>query len=252
MNKINLVTKTKIVSSLLLAFIFVAFNQCVIDEMQVTKVETPPLQNEMPKDEIHGGGSAVGDVVGGGNSASQVEFSEQGATVVARTSSLVGIKDFEQIHRTMSVVTGINPQDHNAIRNAYSDLSTQLPSANDVKQFSSSIQLAIFKLGSEYCDEMVDNGTYRNAVFVSINLGQSPNQVLNNDTGKLNLINDILNRFWGNNVQDAAVLANARTELLALTNQLLQGENRGSANTTRDVAKGVCASVIGTPQITML
>lgn len=234
-----------------LALIFFTFTQCV-EEMEVEKVEVVPVV--MPDDPNHNGGgsgdSGLGDVTGGGSIIS--EFNENGATEVARTSTSIGIKDFEQIHKTMSVLTGINPANERDVRDVYGELSTQLPNENDVKQFNNSIQFAIFKLGSAYCDVMLDDSNYYNAVFTSINVGSSPNQVLNNQAGKLNLVNDLINRFWGAGVQDAAIVSQTQTDLVALLDDLLTGEDLGRGATTRKVAKGVCASLIATPPVIML
>ncbi len=227
-----------------LVMIFFTFTQCV-NSLDVREVSVPDSPVPVDGGNINPGNDNEGDSIIG-------EFAERGATDVAVAVADVGIKDFEQIYRSMQVVTGINPANHSSIRNTYGDLSTQLPNENSVKQFNSSIQFAIFKLGSEFCDVMMNNADYYNPIFTTINMGQTPNQVLNNNTGKNALAQDLLNHFWGENVQDANFIEQTKAELVLLINDLLAGENMTSSATTRKIAKGVCASVISTPQITML
>lgn len=231
--------KTKISITVSLVSILFVFTQCV-KQTEINKVSFDPVDVVDPH-----GGDPVTDGVDGGSITG--EFSEQGATEVAKSVTSVGIKDFEQIYRSMAAVTGINPADERDIRDAYEDLSSQLPNDNSIKTFSSSTQFAIFKLGSEFCDTMVDNGTYRNAAFPTANMGAG----LNNASSKGQLVDDLMNRFWGVGVQDAQLVADTRMELLSLVDELQSGETL-NATTTRNVAKGVCSSLLITPPITMI
>ena len=242
--------KSKIaIVSILLGVAF-TFTQCV-EKTAVQEVEFNPQVVVDPHDDGTGGSTqAVTEGVDGGSITG--EFSETGATEVARSVTSVGVKNFEQIYLSMSVVSGINPKDENQISNTYNDLSTQLPNENDVKQFGSSTQFAIFKLGSEFCDVMLENQNYYNSVFTSLNVASSPNTVLSNDTQKSRLVDDLINRFWGAGVQDNLMVSQTKADLLTLMDDLLQGENLGSGTTTRKVAKGLCASLIITPPITMI
>ncbi len=241
-NKVTL----KVSSVLALLLVFVTFTQCVetleVQEVEVVKKDKPVV----PDDEIHKG---IAPIPTEGSVSN--EFVETGATEVARAVSSVGIKDFEQIYRSMSVLTGVDPANHNSIRSAYGDLNTQLPNENSVKQFNSENQFDFFKLGSEFCDVMMNDANYYNPIFDSVNMGQSPNQALN-AAGKAALVQDLMDHFWGVGVQDATMMAQSKLDLVVLIDDLLVGENLGSAATTRKVAKGVCASIIATPQITML
>lgn len=205
----------------------------------------------MPDDQYHNGiyeNPDIGNVVGG-NSSVIGDFQEAGATDVAIAISDVGLKDFEQIYMTMSVLTGIDPNSESGIRNAYADLTTALPNDSSVKRFNSNIQFSIFKLATEYCNVMLNNSNYYNAVFKSLNIDQG---IKTNDALKSAAINDLIDRFWGGSaVQEATLLTTSRSELKILLDELYADETN-SATATRKVVKGVCAAMLSTPQVTML
>lgn len=238
--------QTKILTIGSLISLMFIFTQCIQPEgLNDAEVIT---SGGMPNDEIHSGIDNIGNVIGGGSSTID-EFSERGATAVATSITDVGIKDFEQIHMSMSVLTGINPSNENSIRNAYEDLKTSLPNDHSVKMFNSTIQFSIFKLATEYCNVMLDNANYYNTVFTSVNMTEG----IKNDVSRQDaVINDLINRFWGGaQVQDAALLTATRADLKALLGELIADEdNNGAAS--RKVAKGLCAAMLSTPQVTML
>jgi len=161
----------------------------------------------------------------------------------------VGIKNFEQINETMAALTGVDPM-RNSIRNTYRDLETQLPTGNNLKSFLAANQVAITKLGAEYCDELVDSGTLRGNVWPGFNFGSTPNQVLSNNTQKNNLINQTLNRFWGTGL--GGDRSSSQLEMLSLTNELLNGENLNSNATTRTIVKGLCTAALASAPVSMM
>ena len=254
--KDNLKHISKFASIFALLMIFISFTQCV-EELEVEQVE---YNIQMPDDENHGGGGDSGGGSGGTgivgiNQGISDDFNETGATEVAKTSTNLGVKDFEQIYKTMMVLTGVNPYDGagntQPIRDIYAELSAQMPTDNDVKLFNSSAQFAIFKLGSVYCDVMLDDSKYYNSIFTSLNIAQAPNQILNNEIGKTALVNDLMNQFWGVGVQDESIVTQTRADLVALVTDLLEGESMSNGGNSRKVAKGVCASLIVTPPVIM-
>lgn len=161
----------------------------------------------------------------------------------------VGIKNFEQINETMAALTGVNPMT-NSVRNTFNDLETQLPTGNNLKSFLAANQVAITKLAAEYCDELVDDGALRASVWPGFNFGNTPNQVLSNNTQKVNLINQTLNRFWGSGL--GGDRSSSQLEMLSLTNELLNGENLGSSTTTRTTIKGLCTAALASAPVSMM
>lgn len=232
----------KLVSFLMITTMLVFFNQCVVQEYDLGQTGTSS-QGVVEEEE-----DVVVDVPVGGSG----EFTETGATEVARTVTSVGVKDFEEVYYTMSVVTGIDPRDEGGIRNLFSDLRTQLPFDASIKQYTTANQIAIIKLGSEYCHLLFSRSQYYNNFFNNFDIGQSPNQVLMNEDQKQLLITEFINKFWGQDTQPINVENMARTELSLLIDDLLVGENLGSSGTTRTVAKGVCTTLIASAPLVLL
>lgn len=233
----------KFISFLMITSMLVFFNQCVVQEFD-TGVSGTSTQDV-------GGGAEDNtpvDVPVGGSG----EFTETGATEVAKAISSVGTKDFEEIYYTMSVVTGIDPRDEGSIRNLYNDLRTQLPFDSSIKIYTTANQIAIIKLGSEYCHQLFNQSEYYNNFFQNFNVAQNPNQGLSNETSKQVMISDFINRFWGQDTQPDNVENVARQELSILIDELLVGENMNSTTTTRTIAKGVCTSLIASAPLVLL
>lgn len=68
----------------------------------------------------------------------------------------VGVRTFSQVHDTMAALTGISQTD-NDIRNRYDMLRDQLPPTADALGFGSAQQIAIQRLATTYCGEVVGN-----------------------------------------------------------------------------------------------
>lgn len=161
----------------------------------------------------------------------------------------IGIKNFEQINETMSVLTGVSTG-ANAINNTYNELEVQLPTSNSIKSFLSANQVAITKLAAEYCDQLVNSGPLRGAVWPGFNFGGTPNQELNNDAKRSAIINQTLDKFWGPSV--GGNRTTSQLEMLSLVNDLLAGENLNSATTTQTTLKGVCTAALASAQVTFM
>ena len=236
----------KFISFLMITSMLVFFNQCVVQEYEMGATGTTN-QDVGGGDDYHSDDDVVDIPVGGSG-----EFSETGATEVARTVTSVGTNDFEEIYYTMSTVTGINPADESSIRNLYQDLKTQLPFDASIKIYTTANQIAIIKLGAEYCHQLFNRSQYYNNFFTNFNIGQNPNQVLSDENSKQVMITDFINKFWGQDTQPQNVEDVARQELSILIDDLLVGENMNSTTTTRTVAKGVCTSLIASAPLVLL
>lgn len=242
--KINFQSKAfwKIVSTTMLITIFFTFNQCVVQQYNA-----PVTTNSEMTD------SGLGDpVINSGTppSGGSGEFEETGATEVARLTTDVGLKDFEEIYMSMSVLTAIDVGNESSIRSLYNNLNSQLPTDNSVKNFMTSQQIAIVKLSGEFCHRVFSNNNYYNSFFANFNISQTPAQGLD-VTGKEIMVNDFISRFWGFNVQPIGVENEARSEMNILIDELLVGENMNSTATTRKIAKGVCTAMLASAPVTM-
>lgn len=160
----------------------------------------------------------------------------------------VGVKNFEQINMTMSLLTGVPTTDAN-ILTVFNDITIQLPSDNSVKSFLPSMQVAITKLAAEYCDRAVETDAYRKVIWTTIDFNQSPSQTLT-PTNKISLINQSVDRFFG--PIDASAMNSAKSELLALYDTLINGESLTSNLTTKKVVKGICVASLSSAYVTLL
>lgn len=245
--KINLNNKFvwKFGSTIMLVVVFLTFNQCVVQQYNapVSKVDSNVSHDDVTGDPVINSGTPP---VGGTG-----EFAETGATEVARLVSDVGIKDFEQILYSMEVLTGVQASSGSPVLNLYNTLNSQLPTDNSVKNFMTSQQIAIIKLSGEFCHRLFEDASLYNSFFTNFNITQNPNQALASQNGKLSMINDFIDRFWGVNVQPQGLEDEARVEMTAMIEDLLIGENMNSTTTTRKVAKGVCTAMLSSAPVTM-
>lgn len=167
--------------------------------------------------------------------------------IIQAMNVATGIKDYEQINMTMSVLTGVDP---NSVSGAFNQASSSLPTENDSKQFSSSNQVAITKMAAEYCNSLIGNNTLRTAFYPDYNFNMKPKEGLTQENRDF-IIEQTLTKFWGEVATDDEK-AQAHEELNVLIDELLENENMDSTATNQNVIKGVCTVVLSTPQVTLL
>ena len=238
-------TKFKmIVSTSLMMGILFAFNQCVVKQTRSSRSKLSSSSTAVP--------APTGDAVDTDlpkNLPPGVDMPPMNSPVPEDLNSIeVGVKNFEQINSTMSALTGV-PVTNSAVVSVYNDISIQLPSSNNVKNFLPSMQVAITKLATEYCDQTVETDAYRIAIWTSINFSQTPTQTLT-ATNKATMINQTVSRFLG--PVDQATIDQTKTELLSLYDTLIAGESLTSNLTTKKVVKGICVATLSSAYVTLL
>ena len=169
--------------------------------------------------------------------------------IVAQTVD-VGVKNYEQILNTMAVLTGVSLEDRD-IRNTYADVKDQLPTSNDIKSFQSANQVAILKLASEFCNELVNSGELRSNIWPDFNFGERPSRELDLD-GRSYIIERSIDHFWMISEEEFSIKLSAQAELSSLITDLLAEEEQDSSAVTRDIVKGVCISTLGSIHAVML
>lgn len=70
-------------------------------------------------------------------------------------ASDIGVRTFEEINATMSLVSGI-PVTNTAVNNTYTTYQQQLPAIENISAFLSSHQMAVAQLAMTYCNEAVN------------------------------------------------------------------------------------------------
>lgn len=160
----------------------------------------------------------------------------------------IGVKTFEEIYQTFSAVTGV-PENQGNVLGVYRNVVDSLPTSSDVKGFLPANQVAIAKLASEFCTQLVDTNNGNRA---GIWPGAEYNQTLANfNVGRrMTIIQNMLDAFWGMDVVSDAERAMAEDELLNLMDLLDDNETNTSAN-TRKVIKGACTVALSSAYVVM-
>lgn len=236
----------KTLSVLMLGIIFFTFNQCVVQQYDAPVITKSGVDvNDFHSDPVINSGT----LPEGGSG----EFEETGGTEVSRLMTDVGIKDFESIYVTYQVLTGIEGSQDSTVRNKYNVLRSQLPTDSSIKNFLTANQIAIIKLSSEFCDRLFNSNNYYSGFFNNFDISKGPDSSLNTQNKKLILIQEFINKFWGENVQPYDVEQTARDQMSLLITDLLEGETQTtSSNLTRKVAKGVCTAILASAPVTTL
>lgn len=232
----------KLITVTLLTSLLFVFNQCVVEQTeQQGNVVYIPIDNPAESDNDDNDDS---------NTTGSAEFVDEGATEVARTSTSVGIKDFEQTYKTYEALTGITLEDENDVRNTYNDMNSQLANENDLKKYGTSTLIANLKLAGIFCHRMMSEAQYYNLIgFADMNT--RADEALDTQ-GRLDLITKMMDRFWGQGTQSNADWDANVEDLNLLIGDILEGENMGSSNTTKKVAKGLCVAILVSPKSVLL
>jgi hypothetical protein len=243
--------KIKITGSILtIMLLLVSFTHCVIDmspkKNSRQKKEDESDTNTSTTNNNRPTGPSQNPPITGNTPPTELPAAEE----IVQQQVDVGVKNFDQIHATMSGLTGVSQTD-GRIQRTFKELSLQLPTDNDIKSFLAANQVAITRIAAEYCDRLVDNGTLRNRIWSGIDINRSPAQVLN-ENGKTQIITQMLNRFWGENMGQVNDRNMAQAELRSLLNDLLVDTNFNSSASTKLVVKGVCTAALGSAQVTLL
>jgi hypothetical protein len=247
--KTNLLKKhlSKILVVTSLSSVLIVFNQCVVqqvEEVGTAQVDEsaflPPNSEEDPLADM------------GAGEGGELNEGDTGGTEVARTTTSIAVKDFEQTYKTFQTLTGIDSRNNSNIRNEFTLINTLLANENDLKKFSAAVNIANIKLAGRFCDEMFRNGDYYNGL-VSFSITTRPSSVLvGNQGNKEELVDAIMNKFWGPGVQDASEYAGNKADMLSLLDDLMAEENTGDNSATREIAKGLCTAALVSPRVLML
>lgn len=234
-----------IISSLCLVVILMTFNHCVV-QTKVNKKKATTTDSSSS--------STIGEISGDFTDTAEPE-PDPGGDTTESTSEVVneevkmGVKNFEEIYLTMSVLTGV-PHTVGAIKNTYNDIKVLLPTDNDIKTFVSVNQVSILKLAGEYCHELVRVSGYRSMIWPSVNFGESSSTAFS-DAKRDYIIDQVMQKFW-NVPSDEMYLYNIeRNEFNLLMDELLAGATANST-TTQMTIKAVCSAALASAHVILL
>ena len=161
-----------------------------------------------------------------------------------------GLRNYSQINATMSLLTGV-PRTNATVAPVFNaQLTTALPTDNDIKAFLGSQQVAVFKLAVEYCDAMIKDANLNKAFFGSVVVTGAPSVVFS-DQGKGAVADVFVTKFWGKGLDALPPHDQNVTMSRGLIDALLQGKDMNNAAVTGPVLTGVCAGVLSSAPVTM-
>ena len=188
----------------------------------------------------------------GSSSSQKPPVSDPGCKDCVTEETIVaeGVKNFEQLRHTFAALTGIAPNNA-AIMTVFGQISTSLPTTNDIKVFQTANQLAVTKLAYAFCSNMIDNAALRPNLWPnSFALHLALPAVAFTASNRIILIDDLIESAWGGVISDQEK-ALAEEEFDQLIDDLLVGE-MATAISTRNVLKGLCTAALSSAHVTLL
>lgn len=196
-----------------------------------------PLELGIDNDQFHLEFEVLGSQLG---LAELVAASAPPAPLADVPEPELGIRTFSQINDSMSVLTGINAN-QNAVLARYSELRDSLPPTSDLLSFAAAQQIAIQRLATTYCGEIVgNNGTCDNFFGNCAIDGAAKDQVATT----------LYDRFVGDNLANQPERAGVTTEVVRMIDDLncANGCNGAEAET---VLQATCAAVLSSGALTV-
>lgn len=117
-----------------------------------------------------------------------------GTVPVEKISKKIGVRNFQEINLTMSTLTGI---DHHSkpIKDVYRLVSSMLPLDNSASGFHPPVQVAVFRLASAYCHQLINIGKGRTEMFPDIDFDADAAIALAPDK-RGNVASAFVTAFW--------------------------------------------------------
>ena len=168
----------------------------------------------------------------------------------------IGVRTFDEIDATYALITGVDRVNYQRggnfpVDETYQELRQSLPAIADVEGVLSSHQVAIAQLAIQYCDAAVE----ANTMWPGFNFNAAPGtafSVANRDA----FVEPLIERAIGHSSTSAAIASQPSYALVhaELASFISGGQPRpdnlvdrllAGTSDTRAIAKGVCASVLG-------
>jgi len=167
----------------------------------------------------------------------------------------IGVRTFDEIDAAYASITGIDRTSYQRggnflVDETYQELRQSLPAVEDIEAFLSSHQVAIAQLAIQYCDAAVEDST----IWPGFNFGAAPGtafSVANRDS----FVEPLIARAVGHSSTSPQLASQpgynvVRDEVAAFPGGGARPENLidrllGGTSDTPAIAKGVCASVLG-------
>lgn len=184
--------------------------------------------------------------------AKERKKNEKKSSIYEETS--VGVKDFSQLNKTMSSITGVNSANA-AVSAVFRNVRASLAGENNFAQFSGAMQVSVVKLASEYCvvalNGNANNATIRNAFLgdiqdiwdLRLNAAFTPEN-------RERIINHFAKKIWKHE-SNFAKEKELKAELNGLYDDLLQ-DRPDLAVETRRMIRATCTIFLSSSPVVVL
>ncbi|HLT92246.1 MAG TPA: LamG domain-containing protein [Woeseiaceae bacterium] len=158
-----------------------------------------------------------------------------------------GVRTFDEINATMAELTGIDPEDPE-IDETFQALRQSLPAIESPEAFLASHQVAVAQLAIEYCNALLEDDDLAADYFPGFDFGATPSIAY---AERHLVIDPLLRRMMGVDIGTQPLYADIADELGYIEEDETRPANLidrlidGNQADTRDIAKGVCAAVLG-------
>ena len=180
------------------------------------------------------------------------EVSERPTPADLEPVSHIGLKTFDEINASMSVLTGIDKTDA-GVAATFNTIKQQLPTVEAITGFLSAHQMAITQLAIQYCDALVDASqprgeepSLRASFFPAFDFDESANTAFDTD-GRNLVISPLLANLLGSDLTSQPDDTDVSTELNSLIDTLSACSSDTSclSGRTEIIVKASCAAVLG-------
>ncbi len=158
--------------------------------------------------------------------------------------SELGLRNFEEISASMSVMTGI-PTTNAAVVDTYTRVREQLPTVENIEAFLSSHQVGVAQMAIEYCNALVDDVGRRATFFPGLNFTAPAAQAFDTPAERALLTQPLFVRALGTNLATQPSQAEMSAEVDALVGRLTACGAGCAADRTQTIVKAACSAVIG-------
>ena len=163
----------------------------------------------------------------------------------------VGLRTFDELNATLSLLTGVS-QNNTAVVGTYTLVKQALPSIEKLGAFGPAQQTGLAQLAIQYCSQMVENATLRNAFYGAALNPSATGTATFGSAGTPNLVNRdlvidaLMNKGKNSGLQwDLDVDTLIPTEIDSLINTLVTGPTGSAPGGTGTVMKAACGAVLG-------
>ncbi|MET1256036.1 LamG domain-containing protein [Aliikangiella maris] len=156
----------------------------------------------------------------------------------------IGIKDFYEIHASMSQATGISMAQAD-VAATFEAVKQQMPTLTDIGTFSSSQQMGVTQLAIEYCNALIEDSSKRATYFSGFNFASPANLAFDSLAKRNQIYDPLIANIMGTGIATQPAVVDVKTELDSLTDKLVSCGNSCPVGRTETIVKAVCAAALG-------